>query len=54
MELGEDLVFCNHHEKYCEPIRWCQNQEKFEPVDSERETLLNHADFLKKYYRENE
>lgn len=51
MELGEDLVFCNHHGKYCEPIRWCQIITNLK--DSERETLLNHADFLKKYYREN-
>ena len=27
LKLAEDWVFCNHHEKYCEPIRWCQNEE---------------------------
>ena len=27
LKLEEDLVFCNHHGKYCEPIRWCQNEE---------------------------
>ena len=27
LKLAEDWVFCNHHGKYCEPIRWCQNED---------------------------
>ena len=27
--VTENLVFCNHHEKYCETVRWCQNEDDY-------------------------
>ena len=48
LKLEEDLVFCNHHGKYCEPIRWCQNEEDDEyayPTTAEINEM--RAEYLK-------
>ena len=37
-ETDHDLVFCDHHGKYCETVRWCQNEDDY-PTTTEIEEI---------------